>query len=443
MSRFSCGKVVAAALVVGSIHLSTPLTAAAVPGALQVARVATGFDFPVLVTSPPRDRDRLFVVEQSGRIRILRLETGDILERPFLDLSSETVMESERGLLGLAFHPWFPGDPRFFVAYTDLDGHLRVRSYSVSEQNGDEADPASAVEVLTIEQPHEYHNGGWLGFGPEGHLYLTVGDGGHSFDKGPGHDPTLGNAQDLTENLLGKILRLDVDGDDFPGDPRRTYAIPPDNPFTGRQGDDEIWAYGVRNPWRASFDRQTGDFWFADVGERTWEEVNVEPYGGTGGTNYGWRLREGTDRTPNPVGGPRPPGAVDPIYQYDRRDPIHGGIAVIGGHVYRGPDRSLHGVYFFSDFVARTIRSLRWDRSDPSENDGANYLSRNVWSGDRLALDEGSIDYPVSFGEDAFGCLYLVDYDGDLFRIGPPGPYGTGPRAAILPALSRAPTPAS
>jgi hypothetical protein len=281
------------------------------------------------------------------------------------------------------------------------------------------ADAGSAAPVLSIAQPQPNHNGGWIAFGPDGYLYVASGDGGGGDDNDTGHTAGTGNAQDITNNLLGKLLRLDVDGDDFPADATRNYAIPADNPFAGVVGDDEIWAYGLRNPWRASFDRATGDLYIGDVGQSNREEIDVQPAASAGGENYGWRLREGTIATPTGgVGGTPPPGAIDPIYDY-----LHGngpflGNSVTGGYVYRGPAASLQGHYFFADFIDSRLWSLRWDGSDPSTFDGTNYTELADHTADPdFAPDQGSLVNISSFGEDAAGNLYLVSLGGDVFRI--------------------------
>src|SRR5262245_3028564 len=296
-------------LVAGLFH---PGRALAQPFA--TLRVASGLDRPVFLTAAPDDYFRVFVVEQhTGQIKILRRPSFSLEATPFLTVPGVSTGE-EQGLLGLAFHPDYATNGFFYVYYTDPD--TQVVRYHVSA-NPDVADPASATPVLTVPQPQANHNGGWIAFGPDGFLYVALGDGGNSNDSGPGHTATTGNAQDTTDNLLGKILRIDVDGDDFPSDPLRNYAIPADNPFVGGPGDPEIWVYGLRTPWRGRFDRLTDDLYIADVGQDTCEELDVQPATSAGGENYGWRLREGVIATPTGgVGGAKPPGAIDPIFDY-------------------------------------------------------------------------------------------------------------------------------
>jgi hypothetical protein len=226
-----------------------------------------------------------------------------------------------------------------------------------------------------------------------------------------------GNAQDTTANLLGKMLRVDIDGDDFPGDPNVNYAIPPANPFVGEAGDDEIWSFGLRNPWRASLDRTMGDLYIGDVGQNAREEINIQLSSSTGGENYGWRLREGTIATPTGgVGGPHPSGAIDPIYDYTQGGGPNQGNAVIGGFVYRGPIAAINGMYFFADNGNHRIWSLEFDGSTPSEFDGSNYFNFIDWT-DLISTDIGTVSSITSFGEDADGNLYVLDGAGEIFII--------------------------
>jgi glucose/arabinose dehydrogenase len=411
--------------------------------------VASGFARPLFAVSPPGDSQRLFVVEQGSgdqaSIRILDLVTGEIRSPAFLTLSGLQTA-GERGLLGLAFHPDFASNRRFFVNFTEpgqVPGEAAVSMIAellVRADEPDQADPASLTTLLTFSQPASNHNGGWLGFGPDGYLYVATGDGGDANDLGPGHTPDIGNAQDVTDNLLGKILRLDVDGDDFPGDVERNYAIPADNPFVDGAGDNEIWAYGLRNPWRPSFDRETGDLYLADVGQDRREEVSLELAGSLGGENYGWRLREGTIATPtpagSPVGGDPPPGALEPIYEYAHGNGPFEGASVTGGHVYRGPFADLRGLYFFADFTSDEIWSFRFDGSDPIDFDGGNVLELTRRT-DELAPAQGDIRDVSSFGEDGLGHLYVIDRaDGEVFRIVPEPMGATAVALAAAAALA-------
>lgn len=391
----------------------------------EVERVAAGLARPVYLTAPPGDASRVFVVEQhTGRILILRRGSWAIDPTPFLTISGVSL-GSEQGLLGLAFHPDYAQNGFFYVYLTNPAS--RVVRYRVSA-DPDVADPASATPILSFAQPQSNHNAGWIGFGLDRYLYIASGDGGGGNDSGPGHTEPNGNAQDLTGNRLGKILRIDVDQDGFPSDPNENWQAPPDNPFVGVAGDDEIWVYGLRNPWRASFDRETGDLYIGDVGQGVCEEIDVQPAESTGGENYGWRLREGVIATPG-VGGPRPPGAIDPILDY-----AHGGtgcsgppadffgFSVTGGYVYRGPAPSLRGRYFFADYVRGRLWSAVWNRSSPASFDGRNYTSLIDHGDDpAFAPNVGTIGSISSFGEDADGNLYVLDLDdGEVFVLPEP-----------------------
>ncbi len=386
--------------------------------ALQITSVpiASGLNRPVFVTAPPEDTERLFIIEQhEGIIKILDRRTEEI--NIFLDIGEQVATGSEQGLLGLAFHPDYANNGLFYLNFTDTSGSTNIRRYQVSDSDPNLADATSATTILSYSQPQSNHNGGWLGFGPDGFLYVASGDGGGRDDKDSGHTPGLGNAQDITDNLLGKILRVDVDGDDFPEDDQRNYAIPSSNPFVGIVGDDEIWAYGLRNPWRPSFDRETGDFYLGDVGQDTREEINFQPASSSGGENYGWRLREGTIPTPTGgVGGLKPSGAIDPIYDYAHGVGTTEGFSVTGGYVYRGPIAELQGKYFFADFATERIWSLEFDGSSVDEFDGTNFTNFTDWT-EVLKPEEGNINSIASFGEDPLGNLYIVDLGGEVFQI--------------------------
>jgi glucose/arabinose dehydrogenase len=369
---------------------------------------------------PPDETGRIFVTEQFfGNIRVVDLTTRTLLPDPMLTLAV-SFAHGEQGLLGLVFDPNFAENGYFYVNYTGFpDANTRIERYRMlgDPATSNVADPASKLTIVNIAQPQPNHNGGWLAFGPDDYLYIGMGDGGNGLDFGPGHTEPGGNAQDLTDNLLGKILRIDVSGDDFPEDDLRNYAIPPDNPFVAKEGDDEIWAYGLRNPWRASFDRETGDLWIGDVGEGTREEINFLPAGHPGGANFGWRLREGSIATPNDtVGGPRPPGAIDPVYDYPHSgpDPDYIGGAVTGGFVYRGPVPEFQGLYFFCDTnLPPNIWTLDPDAVDiPASVQTLRYTLPRSDTGTFL----GQVP---SFTEDAAGNLYSVQLDafGGVFRI--------------------------
>jgi len=385
---------------------------------LTTQTVTSGLTLPLYVTAPPGDTNRLFIVEQrsgsTGRIRIFKKggPTPGLVVAPYLSVPNVST-GSEQGLLGLAFHPDYSSNGYFYVNYTSGAGagSTFIRRYQVS---GD-ADLANTngTPVLSYSQPQTNHNGGWIGFGPDGYLYIASGDGGNSNDTGAGHTTTSGNAQDITSNLLGKLLRIDVNGDDFGTDGNRNYAIPASNPMVSgplAAGDDEIWDYGLRNPWRCAFDRLTGDLYIADVGQNVIEEVDFEP-AGMGGRNYGWRCLEGNTctgltgcdcNTNNTPSIPR----IPPVHTYTHAQ----GCSITGGYCYRGSAiPSLQGTYFFADYCDNTIWSFRLVSGVVTE-----FTDRTT------QLDPpgpASIVSITSFGEDADGEMYIVDQGGEVFKI--------------------------
>lgn len=302
----------------------------------------------------------------------------------------------ERGLLGLAFHPDFRTNGLFYVDFTNGQGDTVIREYRVRADNPELADPDFLPrDLLTIDQPQFNHNGGWIGFGPDRMLYIAMGDGGNGGDTGTGHTPETGNAQDLTNNLLGKILRIDVNHDDFPDDPARNYGIPADNPFNGANGDLEIWAYGLRNPWRNSFDRLTGDLWIGDVGQGSREEIDFQPRN-TPGRNYGWRCMEGTRCTGSTGCVCNEASLTLPVYEYPHASSR---CSIIGGYVYRGcaiPD--LYGKYIFGDYCTGEIWAL-----------DVNSLTAT------LLLDHTST--VASFGEDPYGEILFTSSNGKVYQL--------------------------
>jgi glucose/arabinose dehydrogenase len=313
------------------------------------------------------------------------IEDGRVDPEPFLDLSDRVSCCGERGLLGAAFHPNYAANGLLFVNYTDVNGDTVVARYRVSPDDPNRIDEASGETVLTVEQPAANHNGGMLAFGPnDGYLYIALGDGGGGASQ---------NGQSL-DTLLGKILRIDVDRA-AGGEP---YAIPPDNPFVGQPGvRPEIWAYGLRNPWRFSFDRVTGDLWIGDVGSATYEEINLLPAADPGGANFGWAAMEGQEcRQDAPCD-----SFVTPVSGFDRDE----GCVVTGGYAYRGsavPD--LEGVYLFADYCSGKIWGLAPDDA-------------GAWA--RLGPVETGLRIS-SFGEDAAGELYVVDLNGAIYRLQAP-----------------------
>lgn len=361
-----------------------PVSAQALPDGrnYQWVEVVGGFDNPLGVTHA--GDERLFGIEQLGRIWVI--EDGAELFDPFLDIShllSADVFSgaySERGLLGLAFHPNYQENGLFFIHYTDMNGNTQIVRYQVSADNPNLADPQSATTILSVVQPFANHNGGQLAFGPDGYLYIGLGDGG---DQG---DP-FGNAQN-PNSLLGKILRIDINAP--------FYTVPEDNPFVGYENmAPEIWALGLRNPWRFSFDRETGDLYIADVGEWVWEEVNVQPADSRGGENYGWEYFEATEQRDPVVPNFR---FIPPSLTYAHNE----GCSISGGYVYRGQALpALQGIYFYGDYCSGKMWAAR--RGDVGEWQSTLFMETT---------------YQISsFGEDVNGELYLVDYKGEIYQL--------------------------
>ncbi len=350
---------------------------------LALVQVASGLNFPVHLTSPPGDA-RLFVVEISGQISII--ENGQLLGTPFLDIANDISCGGEQGLLSMAFHPNYSANGFFYVFYTeDINGDTRVERYTVS---GDPnvADVNSASEIITVSQPFGNHNGGLITFGTDGMLYIGLGDGGS------GGDPQ-GHGQDLG-TLLGAILRLDVDG-------AGPYETPGDNPFVGDpNARDEIWAYGLRNPWRFSFDRQPGSemIYVGDVGQNRWEEVDVSP-AGQGGLNYGWATMEGEECFESASCSMDDLEMPVLVYSIDGQPEC----AIVGGFVYRGSAiPGLAGHYFYSDNCTGWIRSFRYDNGNAA---------------DQAQWNLGDVGSVLSFGEDSQGEIYVLSANGTVFRL--------------------------
>lgn len=375
---------------------------------LGTDRLMTSATSLTFATHAPGDTSRLFITEKRGRILILDLNTLVVNPVAFLDIDVRVLLGSEQGLLGLAFHPDYANNGLFYVHYSDNNGDTVIAEYAVTG-NPDVADFNSERIVLFVDQPQSNHNGGWIGFGPlDGYLYIGLGDGGNGCDTGAGHTAGIGNAQDITDNKLGKLLRIDPLG----GVP---YASPATNPFVGILGDDEIWAYGLRNPWRASFDRETGDLYIGDVGQDLREEVDFQPATSIGGENYAWRCREGNVcSTINPSNCPGTTGCTCPGVQPSLTDPIHvynhnpppapaGFVcSVIGGYAYRGAALPhIAGHYFFADYCGNAIWGFR-------AHNGAKLGFKN-WTGLLTpSLDGFPITSIQSFGEDANGEIYIV-----------------------------------
>jgi len=376
--------------------------------ALTATSIAPGasFDQPLYMTQPPGESETLFVVERAGRI--LRVRDGEVQSPPFLDIR-DSIEDGfgEQGLLGLAFHPDYQQNGRFFVFYTAASGGANVvAEYRRESSDPDVADPGEVRRLLEVSDTQDNHNGGMMTFGPDGRLYVAMGDGGGACDQGGGQHSDEGNGQD-TSNLFGTILRLDVDAAD------REFAAS-DNPFVGGEGRDQIWAYGLRNPWRFSFDAETGDMYIADVGQDVIEEVDVLPAGTGGGQNYGWRGFEGSE-TSDVSGCPTDVVSeiddhVPPIFEYrqgrEEGVTIRNGASITGGYVYRGDSiPGLRGYYLYGDFVSDDIAALRYCDGEVVDNER---LSGLVAAGDGLA----------SFARDNAGELYLVYLSsGEILKI--------------------------
>ena len=355
-----------------------------VPVGLQ--EVASGLSFPLYLTAPSGDASRLFIVEKGGAIRIVK--DGTLLPTAFLDLAGRVSTGAEQGLLALAFDPDYARNGRFVVHYTDLDGNTVVSAFRVASGDPDLADPASETILLTAAQPYPNHNGGQILFGPDGMLYIGLGDGGSEGDPD-------GRGQSLTD-LLGSILRVDVRAG-------TGYTVPADNPFVGRtDARPELWSVGLRNPWRFTFDAATGDLYIADVGQNAWEEVDVvtAAQGAGRGANFGWRAMEGRHCYANQACDPS--AFTLPVLEYSHGD----GCSISGGFVYRGAAiPALQGHYFYADYCRGWVRSFRLE--------GGQAVEPQQWP----TLAPGGL--VPSFGQDAAGELYVMNAEGRVFKIVP------------------------
>ncbi len=368
-----------------SVEMGAPCLPDRDPPCLKLTEIANGFNASLLVTAPPGDTTRLFVVEQGGKIKLIK--NGTLLPTPFLNLGTSgsdlIAFSGERGLLGLAFHPNYSTSGRFWVNYTrKSDGATVVAEYIRSAGDADIATPTAVKIVFTVDQPFANHNGGMLAFAPDGTLFIGMGDGGSIGDP-------QNNAQNL-ESALGKMLRIDVDTYPTPVAGNRTVSGA-ENPH--------VWDWGFRNPWRYSFDRSNGDLYIADVGQNAYEEINIET-SGQGLKNYGWRITEGK-HCYNPLLGCDFSGITLPVLDYNHST----GTSITGGYVYRGSAiPSIVGRYFFADFIHKRIWSFLW-----SGGTVQNLLEHTI----EMELDSNI----SSFGEDANGEIYVVDYGGRIFRI--------------------------
>ena len=385
--------------------LAVSITVRDVAEAFQVRRRGVGFSEPLFVAGAGDASGRLFVVQKGGLIRILDPDTGAITGTAFLDVSATISTAGEQGLLGLAFAPDYATSGVFYVYASNSLGDTEIRRYTVS------ADPdvanAAADVILTFDQPSATnHKGGWIGFGPDGFLYIASGDGGAGATA---TRPSLD-----TSSLLGKILRIDVAGDDFPADANRDYRIPASNPFAAGGGAPEVYAIGLRNPFRASFDAANGRLIIGDVGETMREEIDVIPLG-TGGQSFGWPRFEGTEVINSSVAAPN---ALPPVLQYFHGGGTFEGNSVTGGVVNRGPVAALQGHYIFGDFIGARIWSVpAASLVQGTTLAGGQYTSQTA----AFAPDVGSIGNISSFGTDDDGNVYIVDYaGGEIFRLETP-----------------------
>jgi glucose/arabinose dehydrogenase len=363
-------------------YLHTPIDA------LSFELVVNGLTMPTVMAFAPADNERMFIAERAGKLRIV--EDGDLLPTPYLNISDRVLVTTEGGLLGMTFHPDYANNGYVFVNYTNLNGNTVVSRFTENAGNSNTADPDSEKIIIQIPQPEGIHNAGDIHFSPnDGYLYIATGDGG------PVGDPN-NNSQGL-ETLLGKILRIDVNTDE-------PYIVPDTNPFVHDSTilNNEIWAYGLRNPWRFSFDQQTGDLFISDVGEGLWEEVNYQPANDGGGQNYGWRCYEGNQPFTQ-IGCPAD-GWTFPVHVYPHDTGTETHCAIVGGYVYRGSEMTdLQGSYFFADFCSTTI----WQLTNTPNGWQAKYmaqLANNNW---------------VAFGQDPAGEMYAMSLGGAVYKLVP------------------------
>ena len=356
--------------------------------ALKAVKIIDGLDSPVFLTAPNESTDALYILEKPGRIMVYDRKTKKILPTPFLDIRKQIKIKmNEQGLLGMAFSPNYQTDRRFYLYYTNTKGDTQVSRFTHQTNNED----ITEEKLLTVDQDFKNHNGGWIGFGPDNYLYIGLGDGGSR------NDPKQ-RAQDLSQHL-GKLLRIDVSS-------KIGYTIPKNNPFLSDPNAlKEIYAYGLRNPWRCTWDLQTNQLYIGDVGQNQSEEINAVTSEKLKGANFGWRAREASSATPtDSVGGPKPDGAVDPIFEYKHSI----GRSITGGYVYRGKIKSIQGHYFYADWVKPKIWSIVFD--------GKKVTSEHEWTY-QFAQSGREINQISSFGRDPQGELYIISHKGDIFAI--------------------------
>lgn len=393
------------------ILLIIPLLLFAEEKNLSSVLIADGYKKPVFITSYPNNAKLLYIVEQAGLIKLIN--DGKKLSRPFFDINKRVVNPNrpgdERGLLGFAFHPNHTNNGKFYINYMDNDGNTIVSEFSTNSEL--RANHKSERIILKLKQPYGNHNGGDIQFGPDGYLYISIGDGGKAGDP-------LNAGQDLS-SLFGKIIRIDIE--------QKPYGIPKSNPFFGQKGKrGEIWAWGLRNVWRFSFDKQTGDKYLADVGQNKWEEVNFEPASSKGGLNYGWRIME-ANHCYDPKENCPTEGLIKPIIEYpnDANHPAFAfriieelsfsetdveGCSVTGGYVYRGQKiKSMQGQYIFGDYCSGNIWTLK-----VVNGKAINFKNRT----EEINIGGGEFTtYISSFGQDSDGEIYIIDYNGGIYKL--------------------------
>ena len=362
--------------LLATLAFSPSLTAAP-----HTEKIISGLDMPVFMTSP-KGQDRFFyILEKKGKIRLFDRKAGKLVDKPFLDITDQIKIKmNEQGLLGMAFSPNYSKDKQFYLYYTDNDGDTQISRFKVEGDN-----KITEEKLISIKQDFRNHNGGWLGFGPDGYLYIGTGDGG------AGNDPKQ-RAQDKTQ-LLGKLLRIDVSsGKGYHAKMNKVSKKKP-----------EIYAYGLRNPWRCAWDGD--DLYIADVGQNKYEEINVIHKDKLKGANFGWRLREGTHKTPSRgVGGDKPDEAIEPIHEYNRKS----GYSITGGFVYRGAIDELKGNYFYADYVSNRIWSLQLSDGEATKH--------KEWTAD-FKYDGKAIKAISSFAQDSKGEVYIISHSGSIYMI--------------------------
>lgn len=376
-------------LIATSLLVAAPLCA---DPALEL--FVDGLKRPTFMTAPDGSSDHLFILEKEGLVRVFDRKAGKLLEQPLLDIKENVGSKSnEQGLLGMAFSPDFAKDQRFYLYYTDKKGATQVSRFTFNSENSLEVSPDTEEKLIHIDQPYGNHNGGWVGFGPDGMLYIGTGDGGAA------NDPK-NSGQDL-HSLLGKMLRIDVSAE-------KSYTVPKDNPYAGtKDGSPEVFAYGLRNPWRCAWH---GDLIFiGDVGQNKWEEINVVSQKELRNANFGWRLREATHETPTgKVGGEKPKGNVEPVHEYEHGGGPDQGLSVTGGYVYRGSVDELKGLYVFADYTIGNVWSFKFEEGKAKDH--------KSWT-KNLEFNGKKITQISSFAEDPQGELYIVADGGGIYKI--------------------------